>query len=168
MNKYVATIGLALAGCIVGSNASAAVNAYLTIPGVVGPSTSVAGAIDILSFSFGATSPTSRRATGANCQQLSIMKVVDVTSPTLLAHTLFGVDYPSVTVTYTKPVGAQQQTYFIITLHNASIASVEESGSNENPIESVSFQTTSYTVTYFPENPDGTLGGAVTTTLNCN
>ena len=69
-----------------------AVNAYLTIDTIPGPSTSRPNAIDVLSFSWGA-SQTATYGTGASGQEskagradfhhLSIMKVTDKTTPFL-------------------------------------------------------------------------------------
>src|SRR6201984_1123675 len=67
-----------------------AVNAYLIIDGRPGPSTSKTDAIDILSFSFGASqtavigvgsSGGEARAGRANLNDITIMKVVDKGSP---------------------------------------------------------------------------------------
>jgi len=73
-----------------------AVNAYLVIDGRPGPSTSKQDAIDILSFSFGATqtsvigagsSGAEARSGRANVQDVTIMKVVDKVSPLLFEIT---------------------------------------------------------------------------------
>jgi len=96
------------------------------------------------------------------------VKVLDETSPLLVANTLFGVDYPKVTLTYSRTVGAGQADYFTIVANNASIANIQESGSNENPTESVSIHATSYTVTYVPQLASGAMGTPITTTLACN
>jgi len=69
-----------------------AVNAYLVIDGINGPSTSKTNAIDILSFSFGSSqtavygvgaSGKEAKAGRADFSNLSIMKVTDKTSPFL-------------------------------------------------------------------------------------
>ena len=72
-----------------------AVNAYLIIEGLPGPSKSRENAIDILSFSFGA-SMTSTYQSGSSGQEskagradvtnVTIMKVLDKTSPDLFAN----------------------------------------------------------------------------------
>ena len=147
-----------------------AVNAYLYIDGVTGPSTSKTGFIDILSFSFGAanTSTYGAGASGkeakagrADFSNLTIMKVLDATSPILAQHCWSGDILKKVYILYDKPVGDKQADYFRIYLADALITSVQDSGSNENPTESVSFAFQAVEVGYKPENDDGTLGGTI-------
>jgi type VI secretion system secreted protein Hcp len=147
-----------------------AVNAYLYVDGVTGPSTSKTGFIDILSFSFG-VSQTSTYGAGASGKEakagradfsnLTIMKVLDKTSPLLFDHCASGNILKKVYIVYDKPVGDAQADYFRIYLADAMITSQQLSGSNENPTESVSFAFQSVEVAYKAENDDGTLAGAV-------
>jgi len=147
-----------------------AVNAYLFIDGVEGPSTSRTGCIDILSFSWG-VSQTSVYGTGASGKEakagradfsnLSIMKVLDKTTPLLCDHCASGDILKKVYILYDKPVGTAQQPYFRIWLKDALVTSVQLSGSNENPTESVSFAFQGVEVAYSPEKDDGTLDAAV-------
>ena len=74
---------------------------------------------------------------------------------------------PGATVVYDKPVGNHQEDYFTIQLSNATIASVQESGSSENPTESISLVGTSYTFSFKPEKDDGSLLDAVVFTGSC-
>src|SRR5579863_10025826 len=95
-----------------------AVNAYLFIDGVTGPSTSKTGFIDILSFSFGASN-TSTYGVGASgleakagrvdFSNLSIMKVLDKTSPTVGQHCWSGDILDKVYILYDKPIGTEQE-----------------------------------------------------------
>ena len=147
-----------------------AVNAYLFIEGVEGPSTSKAGHIDVLSFSWG-VSQTSTYGAGASGKEakagradfanLSIMKVLDKTSPLLCDHCASGDILKKVYIVYDKPVGTEQQDYFRIYLKDALITSVQLSGSNENPTESVAFAFQAVEVAYKAEKDDGTLDAAV-------
>jgi type VI secretion system secreted protein Hcp len=147
-----------------------AVNAYLLIDGVKGPSTSKTDAIDILSFSWG-VAQTSTYGTGASGKEakagradfsnLSIMKVLDATSPLLVDHCATGNIFKQVHILYDKPVADKQDDYFRIWLKDALITSVQLSGSNENPTESVSFAYQGIEVAYKPEKDDGTLEAAV-------
>jgi type VI secretion system secreted protein Hcp len=147
-----------------------AVNAYLFVDGVTGPSTSKTGFIDILSFSFGASN-TSTYGVGASGKEakagrvdfsnLSIMKVLDATSPLLNQHCWSGDILDKVYILYDKPVGDAQADYFRIYLQDALITSVQVSGSSENPTESISFAFQKVEVAYKPENDDGTLGGSI-------
>jgi type VI secretion system secreted protein Hcp len=156
-----------------------AVNAYLVIDGTPGPSTSKTDAIDILSFSWGASqtatyqagaSGKEAKAGRANLGDLTIMKVLDKTSPALFDHCVTGNILPKIDLYYDKPVGDSQADYFKIELTDALITSVQLSGSSENPVESVSFAYQKIVVAYNPEGDDGTLAGFIpkgfdTTTL---
>jgi type VI secretion system secreted protein Hcp len=146
-----------------------AVNAYLIVDGVPGPSTSKSGAIDILSFSFGATqsavigagsSGGEARAGRANMQDVHIMKVLDKTSPLLFDHCVSGDYLKKVDIIYDKPMGSAQEDYFKIHLEDALITSIQLSGSNENPTESISFAFSKVKVSYNPEE-GGSLKGFV-------
>jgi len=147
-----------------------AVNAYLFIDGVDGPSTSKAGHIDVLSFSWGVSqtatygagaSGKEAKAGRADFSNLSIMKVLDKTSPLLADHCASGDILKKVYLVYDKPVGTAQQDYFRIYLQDALITSLQLSGSNENPTESVSFAFQAVEIAYKAEKDDGTLDAAV-------
>jgi len=146
-----------------------AVNAYLIIDGRPGPSTSKKDAIDILSFSFGASqtavigvgsSGGEARAGRANLQDVSIMKVVDKVSPLLFDDCVTGNYLKKVDIIYDKPMGDDQQDYYKIHMEDALITSIQHSGSNENPVESVSFAYSKIKVSYNPEE-DGSLKGFI-------
>jgi type VI secretion system secreted protein Hcp len=147
-----------------------AVNAYLYVDGVEGPSTSRTGCIDVLSFSWGVSqtavygagaSGKEAKAGRADFSNLSIMKVLDKTTPLLADHCATGNILPKVYIVYDKPVGDKQDNYFRIYVKDALITSVQLSGSNENPTESVSFAFQGVEIAYKAENDDGTLAGAV-------
>jgi type VI secretion system secreted protein Hcp len=152
-----------------------AVNAYLIVDGITGPSTSKTGAIDILSFSIGASN-TATYGTGASgmeakagradLQNLTIMKVLDKTSTTLFNHCCSGDILKKVIVLYDKPVGTEQADYYRVYLQDALITSVQHSGSNENPTESVSFAFQAIEIAYKAEKDDGTLDGAIAAGFN--
>jgi type VI secretion system secreted protein Hcp len=146
-----------------------AVNAYLVIDGRPGPSTSKQDAIDILSFSFGATqtsvigagsSGAEARSGRANVQDVTIMKVVDKVSPLLFDDCVTGNYLKKVDIIYDKPMGDDQQDYYKIHMEDALITSIQHSGSNENPMESISFAFSKVKVSYNPEE-DGNLKGFI-------
>ena len=146
-----------------------AVNAYLVIDGRPGPSTSKTNAIDILSFSFGATqsavigagsSGGEARAGRANVSDVTIMKVLDKVSPLLFDDCVTGNYLTKVDIIYDKPMGDNQEDYFKIHMQNALITSIQLSGSSENPMESVSFAFSKIKVSYNPEE-DGALKGFI-------
>lgn len=147
-----------------------AVSAYVKIDGREGPSTSHQGAIDVLSFSFGATQTASystgasgqeARAGRANLSDLTIMKVTDKLSPLLFDDCVTGNILKTVTIFYDKMLGDDSQDFYKIELTDALITSVQASGSNETPMESVSFAFQKVKVCYNPEGDDGALQGWV-------
>jgi len=146
-----------------------AVNAYLTVDGRPGPSTSKPGAIDILSFSFGATqqavfgigsSGGEARSGRANLQDVTIMKVVDKVSPLFFDDCVTGNYIKKVDIVYDKPMGDDQQDYYKIHMEDVLITSIQHSGSNENPVESISFAFSKIKISYNPEE-DGALKGFI-------
>jgi type VI secretion system secreted protein Hcp len=146
-----------------------AVNAYLIIDGRPGPSTSKQDAIDILSFSFGASqtavigsgsSGGEARAGRANLSDVSIMKVVDKTSPLLFDDCVTGNYLKKVDIIYDKPLGDKQEEYYKIHMEDALITSIQHSGSSENPMESVTFAYSKIKVSYNPED-QGALKGFI-------
>ncbi len=147
-----------------------AVNAYLVIDSIKGPSSSKTGAIDILSFSWG-VSQTATYGAGAsgkeaksgraNFSNLTIMKVLDKTSPLLCDHCASGDILMDAYLMYDKPVGDKQDDYFRIYLKDVLITSVQLSGSHENPTESVSFAFEAVEIAYKPEKDDGSLDAAI-------
>ena len=146
-----------------------AVNAYLVIDGRPGPSTSKTNAIDILSFSFGASNQSVTgvgssggefRAGRANVQDLTIMKVLDKTSPLLFDDCTTGNILTKVEIFYDKPMGDAQEDYFKIELDSVLITSIQLSGSSENPMESISFAFAKVKVSYNPEEA-GALKGFI-------
>jgi len=147
-----------------------AVSAHLSIDGITGPSTSVPGTIDILSFSWGVNqtavygagaSGKEAKAGRADFANLTIMKVLDATSPLLCDHCATGNILPIVYIIYSKPVGDKQDNYFRIWLKDALVTSVQLSGSNEQPMESVSFAYQGVEIAYRPEQDDGSLAAAI-------
>lgn len=152
-----------------------AVNAYLYVDGIEGPSTSRTNHIDVLSFSWGVSntavygagaSGKEAKAGRADFTNLTIMKVLDKTTPLLCDHAASGNILSKVYILYDKPVGDKQQDYFRIWLKDALITSVQLSGSNENPTESVSFAFQATEVAYKPEKDDGSLDAAVSKGYN--
>jgi type VI secretion system secreted protein Hcp len=146
-----------------------AVNAYLLIDGRPGPSKSKKDAIDILSFSFGASQTSvigagslsgEARAGRASFQDVTIMKVVDKTSPLLFDDCVTGNYLSKVDIIYDKPMGDGQEDYFKIHMEDAMITGFAIGGSAEHPTESITFAFSKIKVSYNPE-VDGKLKGFV-------
>ena len=146
-----------------------AVNAYLVIDGRPGPSTSKKDAIDILSFSFGASqtavigagsSGGEARAGRASVSDVTIMKVLDKVSPLLFDDCVTGNYLKKVDIIYDKPMGDNQEDYYKIHMEDALITSIQHSGSSENPVESISFAFSKVKISYAPEE-EGALKGFI-------
>ena len=146
-----------------------AVNAHLIIKGRPGPSTTKKDAIDILSFSFGASQSSvigagssggEARSGRADVSNVSIMKVADKLSPFLFEDCVLGTYLDEVDLIYEKPMGKNQEDYYKIHMENAMITSIQHSGSSENPMESISFAFSKVKVSYNPEE-DGALKGFI-------
>ena len=147
-----------------------AVNAYLYIDGIEGPSTSKPNHIDVLSFHWGVSQTSTygpgqsgmeAKAGRADFSNLTIIKVLDKTTPFLCDHCASGDILDEVYILYDKPVGDKQDDYFRIYLKDALITNVQLSGSQENPTESVSFAFQAVEIAYRPEKDDGSLDGAI-------
>ncbi len=137
-----------------------AVNAYLKIDGRPGASTSKQDYIDILSFSFGASQShvigpgsagAEARVGRADVQNITIMKALDKTSPLLFDDCVTGNVLKTVDIIYDKPMGDQQEDYFKIHAENALITNISHTGSDSNPMESISFAFEKVKVSYNPE-----------------
>ncbi len=145
------------------------VNAHLLVKDRPGISKSKDKAIDILSFSFGATntaygsgaSGRDSRAGRADVSGVTVMKKVDKVSPLLFDDCVTGNVLPEVVLSYDKSLGDQQEEYFKLTLENAIITSIQLSGSNEDPFESLSFAAEKIKVSYNSEGDDHKLQGWV-------
>ena len=146
-----------------------AVNAYLLVKDRPGNSASKDKAIEILSFSFGASNTAygsgmagrDSRAGRADINSVTVMKAVDKVSPLLFDDCVTGNVLEEAILLYDKPLGDQQEDYFKITMEDAIITSIQLSGSAENPVESVSFNFEKIKVSYNPEDDDGKLQGWV-------
>jgi len=148
-----------------------AVNAYLIVDGIPGPSTSKTGAIDVLSFSISASMTTTygtgasgmeSKAGRADLGNLSIMKVLDNTSTDLFKSCVSGNVIKSVILLYDKPLqgSTTQADYYRIYLADAMLTNFAHSGSAENPTESLSFAYQAIEIAYKAEQDPSTLAGA--------
>ena len=166
MKRITGLLVLASGFLLAAKPATAAGYLFLKLPGITGTSTvpGHVGDIPALSFSAGVSA---KKGAGANCSDVSIMKVVDSTSPALFGLVLAGIDFPTgATLTFAQdppgPPGPSPVDVYTIRMTNASITSVQDSGSSEIPTESVSLHATSWVTTFYPA-----VGPPVTTTVTC-
>lgn len=149
-----------------------AFDVFLKIEGVTGEATATGheGEIEIYSFSWGASNPTtiSSQSTGSGggkvaVSSFNIMKKTDLASPNLFKTCCTGTHYPTALVTFRKAGGEQLEylTYLFEEVYVDSIQWSGSSGGDDAPTESVSFSYGKVTITYKPQTAEGGLGGAV-------
>ena len=122
--------------------AVAAVNYYLNIDGIKGGSTAAGhqGSLELASWSFGASNPSSVGSGSAGAGKVSIssfnfMRKVDKASPQLKAASVSGTPIPSLSLSV--PIKNSSQ-YLTITLENVVVSSYSVSSGGDRPMESVS------------------------------
>lgn len=159
MKRILGILSMMLAGLLAMSSATAASRLYMKVPGVTGPVVikGYEGWTEVLSFSLGFATDT--------CSSLSVRKLLDLTSPALTMAAVAGVSYPSVTMVSVKG-GDPPYEEFRLRLFNAVVTSVQQSGSNETPTESLSFQPTSVELTYNTQSEAG-MPMPVSSTVDC-
>jgi len=123
--------------------------------------------IEVLSWSWGVTQHVVAHgatfgAGAADCSELTIMKKLDISSPLLVKHCAQGAIIKSMLLTMRK-AGTEQVEYSKVTMTDCLITSVQihGGGGGEIPSESASFRFTKVKIEYWPQKPDGKLGGVV-------
>jgi type VI secretion system secreted protein Hcp len=124
--------------------------------------------IDIQSFSWGLSHPVSSSGTGqsmgeSSASDLSVMKLVDRSTPNLMKFCMNAKVFGEVLLTCRKR-GEDPIEYMKVKMKNALISNIQNSGASEGgPLsESVSFAFTAVEVEYTPQKDDGSADGAVT------
>ena len=85
---------------------------------------------------------------------------VDTASSEFVDDCVTGNYLKTVDIIYDKPMGDSQEDYYKIHMEKALITSFQNSGSNENPTESISFAYSKIKLSYNPEE-EGSLKGFV-------
>ncbi len=147
---------------------------FLTIDGIDGESTDTnhSNAIELLSFSFGATQAVgssvstggARSGERVALQDFSITKVLDKASPKIFLNCCNGTHISTVTIDVCRATG-EKETYMTYEMEDVLITSYHPSGSSggEIPIESVTFNPAKVTLTYTVTDHDtGDSSGNVT------
>jgi len=125
------------------SSASAASNYYLTIDGIKGGSTASGhkDSIEVASWSFGASNPSTVCSGGASSGKVSIssfnfMKRVDKSSPALFTASQTGNHIPNVSLAV-RLMGSSE--YLTVKMQDVVVSSYSMSSGGDRPTESVSF-----------------------------
>lgn len=160
---------------MVPQKASATDQLLMHVPGIPGSSQLRIGWIDLYSFSGGAIAPSTSNGSGKLLQsstlpcEVTVIKPLDIAAPRLWAATVTGQTFSTVELQVRSPTGsATSILIYDILLTNAQITSVSDSGTNELPIETISFKAAEVTLSFSPQNADGTVGTPVTSTFACN
>ena len=134
------------------------------------------GEIEILSWSFGSSNPTTvgPGSEGSGAGRVSIssfnaMKKVDKSSPDLFMKCCTGTHYASAVVTMNKAVGGgsgaeSQKPFLTFTFQEVFVDSIQWSGStggDDMPTESVSFSFGQVKVMYQKQDKSGQVGNPV-------
>ena len=164
------TTGVLATGLLAVSSAASAQDIFLKIDKVTGESADSKhkGAIDIMSWSWGASTGTGRTARGqqpASCvQDLHVAKATDSSSPELIMNSVTGEVAQEAVLTVRKS-GGDQQEFLTLTMKNVTVVSFQLSGSDGSgqlPTEQVSLHFETMTGAYRKQKPDGSLEPAIT------
>lgn len=144
-----------------------AVDMFLELTDIKGDSKIKADAIDIESWSFGATqTSTAHNSTGmgagkVNVQDVHVMKKADKCSPTLLLKCCKGTHIPKGKITCRK-AGDTPLDYFVLEMEDILITSVQNTGSNGADLvtESLSLSFQVFKQTFKEQQTKGGGGGA--------
>jgi type VI secretion system secreted protein Hcp len=146
-----------------------AVDMFIEIDGVNGDSKIKSNAIDIETWSFGATqSSTGHRSTGSgagkvNIQDVQLMKLVDKASATLLLKCCKGEHIKKAKIVCRKAAGGAPIDYYTIEMEDVLITSVQTSGSNggDQIMEAVGLNFGAFKLVYTEQKTDGSKGSPV-------
>jgi len=149
-----------------------AFDTYLKIEGVEGEASAkgMEKQIEIYSFSWGASNPVSVASSGGkglsagrvSISSFNIMKKADKASTQLFQACATGKNFTKATVIMRKAGGEGGQAPFLQydfdTIMVESIQWSGSSGGDDTPMESVSFSFGKVSITYTPQNKDGSKG----------
>lgn len=97
---------------------------------------------------------------------ITISKLLDKSSPTLLLGCHNGQVYGTMTLTFTQFVDNKETKYYEVKLENVRITSVSQSSSGDRPGEALTLVFNKITWTYYPTTSTGNPGTPVTATWN--
>lgn len=158
------TTGVFATSLLVSSTAASAQDILLKIDNVTGESQDAKhkGAIDIMSWSWGASTGTGKTRKGiqpAACiQDLTVMKQTDSSTPELIMNSVTGEVAQNAVMTVRK-AGGDQSEFLTLTMKNVTVVSFQASGSDGGglPTESLTLHFESMQGAYRRQKPDGTL-----------
>lgn len=149
-----------------------AFDAFIELEGVKGESTrkGFEGQIELLSFSFGASNPTTIGSGGGggagkvSISAFNFNKWSDAASPPMFQACCQGKHFPKAKVTLHKAGGDEAVDYLVYEFEKCYIENISWSGSSggdDRPMESVAMAFGKVTVTYTPQTETGAKGSPV-------
>lgn len=162
--------GVLLAG------AASAEQVFLKLDGITGSTVDAKhpGEIELISYSqafrntvnfgFGNGAGAGR----ASCGDITVLKVIDVSSPALIQRVVTGSHIASGVITFRKAGGLQQE-YYVVRLTDVIVDAIEQIDPIGEPgiSERVSLKARQFRFSYRPQLPDGTLGPEQTFGWDC-
>jgi type VI secretion system secreted protein Hcp len=142
------------------SGAVASLDQFLKIPGLNGDSRDAihANEIDVVSSSIVLTKRT--------CPKVVINKFIDSASPGLAALTVSGTRIPTARLSVRK-AGGTPHDYLLADFTNAVVGSMSVDENDTASNEQVILFPQTLTLTYTPQNADGTSGAPIVSTVTC-
>lgn len=151
-----------------------AVDLFLKLEGVTGESKDEkhADEIELMSFSFGESNPSSIGGSGGlgggqvSMSDFNVMKSMDKSSPEIFKRCANGSHFPTAIITYRK-AGGEQLEYLKYKFEKVFITSYTVSGSGADvPTESISMAFEKLEYAYSPQKPEGDLDAEITTSYD--
>lgn len=126
--------------------------------------------IDLLAWSWGASTEISGKRSSCNIQDLSLTKYVDAASPMLLMGQLDGTTYQSARLVVRKSGYAGEMSsleYIVIEFNDVRITSLSTGGSEgeDRLTENVTFNFSNATYTYTTQTEQGGKGNQIVATI---
>ena len=144
---------------------ASAVDTFMKLDGIPGGSldSKHKGEIDVLSFCFGLQNES---ASTPSFSSFHFDKLYDTASPLLVAAAASGQHISKAEITVSR-TGREQQDFLTYDFADVTVTQYQEGGDKvPELLERVALKFRQVTITYRPQNPDGSLGEPIRTTWN--
>jgi type VI protein secretion system component Hcp len=153
-----------IAIAVVPTAASAQSQTFMLVPGIPGSSTDASHVdwIDVFSLQQGWDAATKKQ----NSCEVQVIKGLDIAGPRLWAAAVTGQVFGEIRIEVMSSGGDRRKEYEV-RLANAHITSILTAGAQVFN-ETVTVTATGMSLFFYPQNPDGTAGTPVTTSIACS
>ena len=167
--------GMITAGAVAPVAAPAADDVFLKLDGIAGESTSKGHEkeISLLSYSQSFTNPATAGGAGTgkvNCGDVRVTKLVDRSSPDLIAHVATGKHISKAVITFRK-AGEQPLEYYTVTLSDVMLNAITQTDASPADattiLEQVSMSATRFRFEYRQQSPSGGTAGVISFGWDC-